>query len=84
MGKMTHFGLDIDEVMLADLESLARSTDRSPEALVQDAIGKMLEQEAAMRSFIQAGIDSAENEPLVSQSEVEEWFAERVRSRAAA
>jgi predicted transcriptional regulator len=83
MGKMMHMGLNIDEAMMADLESLARATDRSPEALVHDAIGKMLEDDAAMTAFVQAGIDSLENEPLIDHQDVVAWVAERRRTRSA-
>ncbi len=39
--------------------------------------------ETRMAAFIQAGIDSAENEGTLSQDEVEAWFANRRQQRPA-
>ena len=82
MGKMVHLGTDVDEEMMVDIDHLARSTGRTHSALVYHALERMIQEDGAMRAFIAEGIESAENEPLIDQAEMEAWFADRVRMRS--
>ncbi|HEX8447552.1 MAG TPA: hypothetical protein VF649_13175 [Sphingomonas sp.] len=69
MGKMNDIRTQVDDAMMVDLDRLAKSMDRSHESLLYYALERLLD-EAAERAFIQEGIDSAENEPMIPHKQM--------------
>lgn len=60
MGKMYDLRVQVDEAMLHNLDRLAESMDRSPEALFYYALERILEDAASEAAFVQEGIDAIE------------------------
>jgi predicted transcriptional regulator len=83
MSKTAVITARLDPETLAGLDEIAGRQDRSRAYLVAKAVREMVEEEAAMRAFVQKGIDSADRDDMISQDDMEAWFAAR-RHRAAA
>ena len=66
MGKMMHFDTDIDESTMLGIDRLARSTNQTPDALLQYAIARLLEDAANEAAFIQEGIDAVDRGDVIS------------------
>lgn len=65
------------------IDRLAQRLGRSRAWVVQQAILRYAEEEVDFLAFVQEGIDSADRGELISQEDMEAWFASR-RHRAAA
>jgi len=70
MGKMNDIRTQVDDAMMIDIDRLAKSMDRSHEALLHYALERLLAESEDLQAFIQAGIDSAENEPMIPHEQV--------------
>jgi predicted transcriptional regulator len=73
----------IDAASSEKLDELASKLDRSRAWVIQQAIERYVDAELELLAFIQVGIDSADRGELISQEEMEAWFASR-RLQAAA
>jgi predicted transcriptional regulator len=63
---------DLDEETVALLDRVARSQGQTREAYAALAIRRVAEHESDFLDFIQAGIDSADNEPMIPHEKVME------------
>jgi len=84
MGKMIPLSVTVSDAMLADIDLLAEARGLDRSAVLHLALSELLAEQAAMDAFVQAGIDSAENEPMLTQAEVRHLLEERRRHRIAA
>lgn len=84
MGKLNEISVSVSDAMLARIDefALARGLDRS--GVLNLALTELIAEQQAIDAFVQAGVDSAENEPMLSQDEVRAWVEERRRHRIAA
>jgi len=83
MRKTTVVTARIDASSSEKLDRLASKLDRSRAWVIQQAIERYVDTELELLAFIQVGIDSADRGELISQEEMEAWFAAR-RLQAAA
>jgi predicted transcriptional regulator len=74
----------LDEETLALVDRVAKAQGRSRAWFAAQAIRKVAEKEADFLAFIQQGIDSADRGDLISQEEMERWWAERKANRRVA
>lgn len=84
MGKMIPISVAVSDELLVKIDRFAedRGLDRS--GVLHLALSELIAEQAAMDAFVQAGIDSFEQEGSLSREEVEAWLAERRNQRAAA
>ena len=73
----------IDPNLSEKLDVLADKLERSRAWIVAKAIERYVAEESAFLDFLQAGIDAADRGDMISQEEMEQWFAERHRAVAA-
>lgn len=71
----------IDDETLALVDRVASAQGRSRAWFVAKAIRSAAEKEADFLAFIQQGVDSANRGDLISQEEMERWWAERKANR---
>jgi toxin ParE1/3/4 len=64
------------------LDALAGHLKRSRAWVIQQAVEHYVARESQFLEFIQTGIDSADRGELISQEEMEAWFAERKANRS--
>ena len=67
----------IDRELSGQLDRLAERLDRSRAWVIQQAIRRYVDAELDLLDFIQVGIDAADRGDLVSQEDMEAWFASR-------
>lgn len=67
----------IDRDLSGQLDRLAERLDRSRAWVIQQAIRRYVDAELDLLDFIQVGIDAADRGDLVSQEDMEAWFASR-------
>jgi predicted transcriptional regulator len=84
MGKMHDVSVSVSDAMLAEIDRLVAPLGKDRGWLLYEALRRLVEEHRAMDAFVQAGLDSAEQEGTLSQHEVAAWFAERRHQRAAA
>lgn len=75
--------LQIKPELRAELEKLARSTQRDQSDLANEAIRLYLEQEASALEKIRAGLAQTERGECVPDEEMEAFFAEHAAPEAA-
>ena len=68
----------LDTATVAMIEELARARGMTGEQFAAAAIRKAMEHDVEWRTFVQAGVDSADRGELITQEEMEAWFEERV------
>ena len=74
----------VDNDLSDRLDQLASKLDRPRAWVIQQAIRRYVDAELELLNFIQVGIDAADRGELISQDEMEAWFASRgVRAAAA-
>ena len=69
--------------LAADLDKLAAALERSRAWIVAKAVERYVREESEFLAFIQEGIDAADRGELISQEEMEAWFASRRLQSAA-
>jgi predicted transcriptional regulator len=74
----------LDEETLALVDRVAKAQGRSRAWFAAQAIRKVAEKEADFLAFIQQGVDAADRGELISQEEMERWWAERKANRRVA
>ena len=79
MSKVVTVRLDDDTLVLVD--RVAKAQGRSRAWFAAQAIRKVAEKEADFLAFIQQGVDAADRGDLISQEEMELWWAERKANR---
>ena len=67
----------IGRELSGQLDRLAERLDRSRAWVIQQAIRRYVDAELDLLDFIQVGIDAADRGDLVSQEDMEAWFASR-------
>ena len=67
--------IELPEPVFAQVDALARDTDRSPARVVSDALERLLALEAWQIDDIKAGLLEAEAGEFASEAEVAEVFA---------
>ena len=83
MSKPALVTAELDVVTLALLDKAAQANGRTRAEFAAEAIRRVAESEADFLAFVQEGRDSAERQPLLSQDEMERWFADRRHRHAA-
>jgi predicted transcriptional regulator len=73
----------IPDALLEQVDRLATRLDRQRAWIVQQAIARYVAQESAFLDFVQEGIDAADRGDVISQEEMEAWFAARGQRNAA-
>ncbi len=74
----------IDPEVMALVDRLAAAQGRSRSWLAARAIEKMARAETAFMDFVKEGEDSIARGEYLTQEQMEEWIADRVRNRQAA
>ncbi|HEU4962189.1 MAG TPA: ribbon-helix-helix domain-containing protein [Sphingomonas sp.] len=83
MSKSAVITARVDPDLSERLDALAGKLERSRAWIVAKAIERYVAEEAAFLDFLQVGIDAADRGDVISQEEMEQWFAERHRAVAA-
>ena len=73
----------VDDKLLAQIDRLAPSRDRSRAWIVAKLVEAAARKEIELLDFIQEGIDSIERGEYYTQEEVEAWYEAKVANRAA-
>lgn len=73
----------IDPEVMALVDRLAAAQSRSRSWLAARAIEKMARAETAFLDFVKEGEDAIARGEYLTQEQMEEWIAERVRNRQA-
>lgn len=84
MGKLNEIAVSVSDAMLARIDEFASARGLDRAGVLHLALTELIAEQQAMDAFVQAGIDSAESEPMLSQAEVRAWVEERRRHRIAA
>ncbi|AHE56623.1 CopG family ribbon-helix-helix protein [Sphingomonas sanxanigenens] len=74
--------VNLDAATLALVDAAAKARGISREALAAEAIQRFVERDAEFVAFVQEGIDDADSGNLISQEDMESWFAARKNDRA--
>jgi predicted transcriptional regulator len=73
----------LDTDLVARLEQLSGTLDRSKAWIVAKAVQRYVDEELEFRAFVQQGMDEADRGELISQEDMELWFESRHRQAAA-
>ena len=81
MNAYTPVVAQLDAETFATMHEQALSRGLSDAEYASQAIRRVAESDAGDRAFVQEGIDAANRGELISQEEMERWFAARVVER---
>jgi predicted transcriptional regulator len=81
MSKQNVISARVSDDVLAMVDRLAASKDRSRAWLVSRLLEKSVKEAVEFEDFIQTGIDSADRGDVIRQEEMEAWFEARVAGR---
>lgn len=84
MSKSTVVTARLNSEIVADLDRLAVHYNRSRAWLIAHAVSTYIDKEIELHEFIKVGTDEANRGNLISHSDMEAWFEERVANRALA
>jgi predicted transcriptional regulator len=81
MNDMVRIIARLDAVTSARVAAAAEARGISDEQYVAEAAKRMVDVDEEYRSFIQEGIDAADRGDVVTQTEMEVWFEQRIAAR---